>query len=278
MAGATPSAGPGLAAPCAGAVTYDVWYKFKAVTTTANTISLSGLGTNFTSSGIQVFSGTCGSLTSIVCATGTSVVTPALTIGNVYYIRVFSTAVSAPNGNARFNICAQTTNAPVRFGNSYVNITRKTAGGVIQPGDTIEVRFTVNHTSGTYTNLRYVDNIPTHTSMLTTTNDSIRIITNEGLTYKRYTPAADGDAATYKASPAAGEYNIRLNVGFPSGSVPNAPTVQTNAATSANGQMNAGSDNPRGGGGLLFAIAYRVKVTGTYGDTVSSVPRPIHLQ
>ena len=35
MAGATPSAGPGLAAPCAGTVTYDVWYKFTAVTTTA---------------------------------------------------------------------------------------------------------------------------------------------------------------------------------------------------------------------------------------------------
>ena len=33
MAGATPSAGPGLAAPCAGTVTYDVWYKFTAVTT-----------------------------------------------------------------------------------------------------------------------------------------------------------------------------------------------------------------------------------------------------
>ncbi len=272
MAGATPSAGPGLAAPCAGTVTYDVWYKFTAVTTNANTITLSSIGTNFTSSGIQVFSGTCGSLTSIACATGTSVVTPSLTIGTVYYIRVFSTAVSVPNGNARFNICATTTNALVRSGNSYVNVSKKTMGGVIEPGDTIEVRFTVNHTSGTYTNLRYVDNIPTHTSMLATTNDSIRIITNEGLTYKRYTPAADGDAATYKASPAAGEYNIRLNVGFASGSVPNAPTVQTNAATSANGQMNAGTDNPRGGGGLLFAIAYRVVVTGVPGDTVSLFP------
>ena len=61
MAGATLSAGPGLAAPCAGTVTYDVWYKFTAVTAPANTISLSSLGTNFTSSGIQVFSGSCGS-------------------------------------------------------------------------------------------------------------------------------------------------------------------------------------------------------------------------
>ena len=109
--------------------------------------------------------------------------------------------------------------------------------------------------------------------MMATTNDSIRIITNEGLTYKRYTPsAADADAAVYKAAPAAGEYNIRLNVGFASGAVPNKPTVQTNAATSANGQMNAATDNPRGGGGLLFAISYRVIVTGVPGDTVKLSP------
>ena len=130
VAGATPSTAPGLTAPCAGTVTYDVWYKFTAVTNTANTITLSGLGANFTSSGIQIFSGTCGSLTSIACNTGTTVTTPALTIGTVYYIRVFSTA-AATNGNARFNICATTTNAPVRSGNSYVNVSKKTAGGVI---------------------------------------------------------------------------------------------------------------------------------------------------
>jgi len=271
MAGATLSSGVVLAAPCAGTVAYDVWYKFTAVTNNTATITLSSIGANFTSSGLQIFSGTCGSLTSIACSNSTSVTTPALTTGNIYYIRVFSTAGPAPNGNARFNICATTINAPVRFGNSYVNISKKTTGGVIQPGDTLEIRFTINHTSGTMTALRYVDNVPSHTSMLTTSNDSIRIITNEGLTYKRYTVAADGDAATYKASPGVGEYNIRLNVGFASGAAPGAPTVMTNAATSANGQMTS-SDAPKGGGGLLFAISYRVIVTGVVGDTVTLFP------
>jgi len=273
MAGATLSSGVALSGPCVGTVSYDVWFKFTAVTSTASTITLSSLGTNFTSSGIQVFSGSCGSLTAVACAAGTTVTTPALTLGSVYYVRVFSTAAGpAPNGNARFNICATTTNAPVRFGNSYVNISRKTTGGVIQPGDTLEIRFTVNHTSGTMTALRYVDNVPAKTSMLTGAGDFIRIITNEGLTYKQYTLAGGDDAGTYKAAPGAGEYNIRLNVGFASGAVPGVPVDNTNTAASANGQMNAASDKPKGGGGLLFAIAYRVVVTGAVGDTVKIFP------
>jgi hypothetical protein len=189
----------------------------------------------------------------------------------VYYVRVFSTAAAAQNGNATFNICATTTNAPVRFGNSYVNISKKTTGGVVQPGDTLEIRFTVNHTSGTMTNLRYVDDVPTNTAMLTGATDRIRIITNEGLAYKEYTLAGGDDAATYTASPGAGEYNIRMNVGFASGAAPGVPADNTNSATSANGQM-ASTDKPKGGGGLLFAIAYRVVVTGAVGDTITLFP------
>jgi hypothetical protein len=271
IAGATLSSGVSLSLPCTGTVAYDIWYKFTAVNTTA-TVSLSGLGANFTSAGLQVFSGTCGSLSPIGCSNTTSISVAGLTTGNVYYVRVFSTAAGpAPNGNARFNICATTTNAPVRFANSYVNISKKTTGGVVQPGDTLEIRFTISHTSGTMTNLRYVDNLPTKTSMLTGPTDRIKIITNEGLTYKQYTLAAGDDAATYKASPGPGEYNIRLNVGFASGATPGAPTNNTTTATSANGSMSA-SDKPKGGGGLLFAIAYRVVVTGSVGDTVSLFP------
>jgi hypothetical protein len=273
MAGATLSSGVSLSGSCSGTVGYDVWYKFTAVTNNTAIITLSGgAGTNnFTNTGLQVFSGTCGSLTAIACNNGLSVTTPALTTGNTYYVRVFSTNASAPNGYAGFSICATTTGAPVRFGNSYVNISKKTTGGVVQPGDTLEIRFTVNHTSGTMTQLRYVDDVPTHTAMLTGASDRIRIITNEGLAYKEYTLASGDDAATYTASPGAGEYNIRMNVGFASGSAPNAPTVMTNASTSANGSMTS-SDKPKGGGGLLFATAYRVVVTGVVGDTVTLFP------
>ena len=110
-------------------------------------------------------------------------------------------------------------------------------------------------------NLRYVDNLPTNTAMLTGATDRIRVITNEGLMYKQFTLAGGDDAATYKAVPLAGEYNIRMNLAFGS-SAPGTPA--NNTATeflSANGTM-ASSDRPRGGSGLLFATAYRVVVTG----------------
>ncbi|HEY0108032.1 MAG TPA: hypothetical protein VGB67_00305, partial [Fibrella sp.] len=178
-----------------------------------------------------------------------------------------------PNGNANFNICVQTTNPPPRFGNSYINLSKKTSGGVVQTGDTLEIRMSINHTSGTLYGLRYVDNIPTNTAMLAGSNDSIRIITNEGLTYKRYTPTAGDDAASYLANPPAGQYNIRLNLGFGNTIAP--PTVVNNGeteVTTATNQMVATTDKPRGGGGMLFSTSVRVVVTGTAGDIISLFP------
>lgn len=274
MAGATPSAFP-LPAPCTGSSTYDVWYKFtQPAATTNTTVTLGSLGTNFTGSGIQIFSGTCGSLTSVICGSGTTINATGLTPGTVYYVRVFSNAGSPPNGNARFTVCAFATGAPlpVRFGNSYVNITRKTTGGVVQTGDVLEIRMTINHTAGTMYGLRYVDNIPTNTTIATAPADApIKIITNEGLTYKSYTQAAADDAATYLAAPPPGEYNIRMNIGF-GGYGPANPVNNTSTETAtATGRM-INTHNPRGGGGLLFATAFRVVVTGSPGDTITLNP------
>lgn len=274
MAGATPSAFP-LPAPCTGSSTYDVWYKFtQPAATTNTTVTLGSLGTNFTGSGIQIFSGTCGSLTSVICGSGTTINATGLTPGNIYYVRVFSNAGSPPNGNARFTVCAFATGAPlpVRFGNSYVNITRKTTGGVVQTGDVLEIRMTINHTAGTMYGLRYVDNIPTNTTIATAPADApIKIITNEGLTYKSYTQAAGDDAATYLAAPPPGEYDIRMNIGF-GGYGPANPVNNTSTETAtATGRM-INTNNPRGGGGLLFATAFRVVVTGNPGDTITLNP------
>jgi hypothetical protein len=269
MAGATPS-GIALGGLCAGPLAYDVWYKFIAVNATA-TITLGGIGANFLTPHIEILSGTCGAPVSIAC--GVSPLGAAgLVAGATYYVRVYSTTAPPPNGNARFNICATTTNAPVRFGNSYVNISKRTTGGVVQPGDTLEIRMTVNHTSGTMFNMRYVDNVPTKTAMLTGAGDRIRVITNEGLVYKQYTLAGADDAATYKAVPGAGEFNIRMNLGF-GGTAPGTPVNNTALEfVSATGQMVAGADRPRGGGGLLFATAYRVVVTGVIGDIININP------
>jgi hypothetical protein len=268
MAGATASSIP--LGSCSGPLSYDVWYKFTAINASA-TITLSSIGSNFLSPNIQIFSGTCGALTSIACGTSPLVVGSGLTPGAVYYIRVYSTTSPAPNGNAGFKICATTTNAPVRFGNTYVNVTKKTTGGIVQTGDILEIRMTISHTSGTMYSLRYVDNIPTKTAIAPAANDSIWIRTNEGLTYKRYSLGAGDDAGTYIAAPPAGQYNIRLNLGF-GGINPGIPV--NNTATefaSATGRM-VSTDKPKGGGGLLFATAFRVVVTGNPGDTITLNP------
>lgn len=271
MAGATLSTASIVGANCASGATYDVWYRFVAVNTTA-TVTLAAVGNsnNFINRNIQVLSGNCGSFTQLGCGLNTASVT-GLVAGQTYYIRVYSTATPIQNGNARFNICVTTTNAPVRYGNTYVNVSKRTTGGVVEPNDILEIRMTISHVQGIKQNIRFVDNIPTNTAIPTagSGHDSIWIRTNEGLTFKNYTLAAGDDPATYVATPGPGEYNIRMNLGFGGGPLPGSPI--NNTATefvSANGIMNS-TNRPRGGGGLLFAIAYRVRVTGIVGDTIT---------
>lgn len=269
MGGATLST-PTIVGPnCAVGATYDVWYRFVAVTTTA-TVTLGTPFSNFVDRNVQVLSGNCGSFIQVGCGLNSASVA-GLVAGQTYYIRVYSTATPIQNGNARFNICVTTTNAPIRFGNTYVNVTKRTTGGVVEPNDILEIRMTISHVQGIKQNIRFVDNIPTKTAIATagSGHDSVWIRTNEGLTYKNYTLAAGDDPATYLAAPGAGEYNIRMNLGFGGGPLPGAPV--NNTATefaSANGIMNS-TNRPRGGGGLLFAIAYRVRVTGVVGDTIT---------
>jgi len=109
--GATDS---GLAtSPCYGNADDDVWFKFIA-TGTSHKISLN----NVTSIGtdlnddiyFQVFSGTCGNLTSILCSDPTSSLVSGLTAGATYYVRVFS--YDGTGSNQSFDICVVTIPPP----------------------------------------------------------------------------------------------------------------------------------------------------------------------
>ncbi|MBL7743115.1 MAG: PQQ-dependent sugar dehydrogenase [Chitinophagaceae bacterium] len=87
--GASTSAG--IPVGCAtGTPDDDVWYRFTAIASYA-TITLSNIGSSLTSSGalMQLFSGSCGSLTSMACGRGIINAT-GLTSGNTYYVRVYS--------------------------------------------------------------------------------------------------------------------------------------------------------------------------------------------
>src|SRR5262249_23563704 len=69
----------------------------------------------------------------------------------------------------------------VKFGNSYLNLSKKTVGGTVQPGDTLEVRVNIwfpnAYNSNNIYYVRYIDNVPTKTAFA---DDSLRLITNEG--------------------------------------------------------------------------------------------------
>lgn len=168
--------------------------------------------------------------------------------------------------------------APIKFGNSYVNLSKKKAGGTVQPGDTLEIRtnFYVNSTydgPGIMYYLRYYDNLPTKTD---TVRDSLRLITNEGVTFRKYTLAAGDDAGSFVPVPAfAGDYQIRINMGGTPGGAPYPEPAATGgfdpmglANITGASHLKSGTSRPKFSGGAIITTSFRVKVTGNYGDTI----------
>jgi hypothetical protein len=107
-----------LAAPnvCVAAGTYyDVWYKFVATGAT-HTVTLSGMGANFTAPRINIYAGTCGVLVPVGCASATSL-TQATIATVTYYVQIANFGVN-PSGTGtvgNFDICI--TGAPPPPGN-----------------------------------------------------------------------------------------------------------------------------------------------------------------
>ncbi len=99
--GATADAGiPGT---CTGTENDDVWYKFVA-TATSHTIAFTNVSGGTTDLTHQVFSGTCGSLTLLNCEDPNTSYIHGLTIGQTYYVRVYTWSSSATTTSS-FDIC-----------------------------------------------------------------------------------------------------------------------------------------------------------------------------
>ena len=92
---------------CAGTADDDVWYKFVA-TSTAHTVTIT-TGT-LSDSVFQVFSGTCGTLTPILCSDPPTATFGNLVVGNTYYVRVYS--YGAGYGAGTFTLCISTPPPP----------------------------------------------------------------------------------------------------------------------------------------------------------------------
>ncbi len=104
---------------CFGDPDDDIWFSFVA-TATAHPITLT------TASGfdayMQLYSGTCGSLTSMQCSDPDNFLATGLTIGQTYYIRVYSYSTGTPaNGNLTMCISAPAA-CPANMGAGNVTI------------------------------------------------------------------------------------------------------------------------------------------------------------
>ncbi|MGX7666981.1 GEVED domain-containing protein [Flavobacterium pedocola] len=96
-------------AGCTGTADDDIWYSFVA-TSTSHTVTVTP--TTLSNAVFQSFSGSCAGLTDLGCTNATTGFTAetatlsGLTIGNTYYVRVFSAANGS--GQGTFNICITT--------------------------------------------------------------------------------------------------------------------------------------------------------------------------
>lgn len=156
--------------------------------------------------------------------------------------------------------------------NSFVNITKKNTGGFIQFGDTLEIRTTYffggSYNGGYIYKVRYYDSIPSNTALCTGgPNDYLRLITNESVVMRNYTQAANDDQATYIASPGAGDYQIRFNLGATAGATGASAGSLTN--TTGASDVHIGTYKPKLFGGSLITTSFRVRVTGSAGDSIT---------
>lgn len=92
---------------CAGNADDDVWYRFVATSTVAN---IYAIGDGDFDMVFQLFSGTCGSLTSLVCQDNTldgeeeATSVGGLVIGQTYYLRLYDYYSGAPSA-LTFSLC-----------------------------------------------------------------------------------------------------------------------------------------------------------------------------
>ncbi len=150
-----------------------------------------------------------------------------------------------------FTITAQTT---PDFGKSFINVTKPT-GGTIETGDILEMRASLVVRSGTYDSCSFTDVIPTGSAFVPGT---LRILTNEGKTYKQFTDArfdASNDQGWISGS------NITINLGYKTTDLP--------ATVYRRGRVATGHKPAYYSSTCIMVISYRVTVTASSYTTIN---------
>ncbi len=259
LVGATASSG--IPAGCAAAGThYDLWFQFVAVKSSETITFKKKSPSNITNSELQLFSGTCGTLTSLQCGT-TSIAATGLTPTATYYVRVSQVGGSALTTRGDFDICVTHTSPPpatIDYSKSYVNITKGTVGGTVDPGDTLEVRatFVVRTGSGIADSLAFFDTLYA-TEGLSLVPGSLALRTNEGKLYKSFTDNYDTDAGwKLESANNAADTVIQINFG-------------SNASAVRRGSLTNTSRPSVFNNTCIIMATYRVVVTAAYNNLIN---------
>ncbi|WP_396139298.1 fibronectin type III domain-containing protein [Flavobacterium sp.] len=132
ITGATAST-PGITAPCIGNADDDVWFQFVA-SNPFLTVSLQNIVGTTTNLNFAVYSGNCGTFTQVFCSAAltTSGVVNGLTIGQTYYIRVYSNASTPQTSN--FNLCISTPASCLSGEAACQNLSYQNTTGVVSQG------------------------------------------------------------------------------------------------------------------------------------------------
>jgi trimeric autotransporter adhesin len=248
LIGATASASIPLGCAAAGTY-YDTWFSFDAANAT-ETVTL-GSVTSIASPRVQLYSGSCGSLSSVACGT-TSLTASGLTVGARYYVRVSNLNASS---SGTFDICVThpaPSSASFDFGKSYVNISKNSGGGTVNPGDTLEVRATLVIKSSGLDSLAFLDTLHLGGGVRLVPG-SIALRTNEGKVYKSFTDAVADDAGYFYTS--GTDTVIRINFG-------------TGATATKRGNLLNTSKPSVFGSTCIIMATYRVVVYSGYGTTL----------
>ncbi|MEO8820066.1 MAG: hypothetical protein ABI374_04430, partial [Ginsengibacter sp.] len=156
-----------------------------------------------------------------------------------------------------FLVPSSTNAQKLTFSYSYQNVTRNSIGGTLENGDIIKVHALVKVDAATKS-FYYIDSIPTGTQYI---SNSLKIVTNEGLTYLGpYTNNSNDDLGVYISGAPS---RLRVNIG----------TGASNATSSSFGSISGGGtvtpgDKPKFYGTTLFIVAYQLQVTAKFGDTI----------
>ncbi|RYY56688.1 MAG: T9SS type A sorting domain-containing protein [Chitinophagaceae bacterium] len=280
VAGTVKNAGASLPiAACGGnTLSADVWYVFEAKTAFP-TIRLTSIGGTLDDAFVlQVFAvNPCIGTPALGClsTSGASLNYPCamlnagagLTPGTDYYIRIARGGNNgSTSGNSSlwsFNIAISDPAASdIQVSRSYINVTKGTTGGTVDPGDILEMRATFTIKSNSADSLSFVDTLFRNRG-LALVPGSIALRTNEGLVYRNdvavkvpFTDDSTDADAGYFRRPNGQDTIITIKFG-------------ANARSFRRGQLANNSLPTVFGSTCIIMATYRVRVYAGYNSKLS---------